>query len=135
MTRCSLCHFGTFIRAFSIRSIFFFCFIRILFISIYHPIHNLGYSNSIPLFSIMAHNLGHHTKPLKSKVNTKSTEYRANYKEMLGLVDQLNERLQEATFQGEQRLLDLHHKRGGLLGMKIQLIRLVLQHSLKLAHY
>ncbi|KAG0335211.1 hypothetical protein BG000_007694 [Podila horticola] len=63
----------------------------------------------------MAHNLGHHTKPLKSKVNTKSPEYQANYKEMLGLVDQLNERLQEATFQGEQRLLDLHHKRGGLL--------------------
>lgn len=83
----------------------------------------------------MAHNLGHHTKPLKSKVNTKSPEYRANYKEMLGLVDQLNERLQEATFQGEQRLLDLHHKRGGLLGMKTQLVRLVLQHSLKLAHY
>ncbi|KAF9317070.1 hypothetical protein BG003_001240 [Podila horticola] len=63
----------------------------------------------------MAYNLGHHTKPLKSKVNTKSPEYQANYKEMLSLVDQLNERLQEATFQGEQRLLDLHHKRGGLL--------------------
>ncbi|KAG0094728.1 hypothetical protein BGZ93_006865 [Podila epicladia] len=63
----------------------------------------------------MAQNLGHHTKPLKSKVNIKSPEYQANYKEMLGLVDQLNERLQEATFQGEQRLLDLHHKRGGLL--------------------
>ncbi|KAG0028515.1 hypothetical protein BGZ82_008401 [Podila clonocystis] len=63
----------------------------------------------------MSQNLGHHTKPLTYKVNTKSPEYQANYKEMLGLVDQLHERLQEATFQGEQRLLDLHHKRGGLL--------------------
>ena len=30
----------------------------------------------------------------------------ANYKEMLGMVDPLNERLQEATYQGEQRLLE-----------------------------
>lgn len=64
----------------------------------------------------MATNLGHCTKPTKSKVNTKSPEYQANYKEMHALVDQLQERLQEATFQGSDRLLALHHKRGALLG-------------------
>lgn len=32
------------------------------------------------------------------------------------MVDQLNERLQEATFQGADRLLALHHKRGSILG-------------------
>lgn len=32
------------------------------------------------------------------------------------MVDQLNERLQEATFQGSDRLLALHHKRGSILG-------------------
>ncbi|KAG0051953.1 hypothetical protein BGZ83_003172 [Gryganskiella cystojenkinii] len=63
----------------------------------------------------MALNHGHNTKPTKSKVNIKSPEYLANYKEMLGLVDQLNERLQEATFQGSDRLLALHHKRGSIL--------------------
>ncbi|KAF8921743.1 Acetyl-coenzyme A carboxylase carboxyl transferase subunit beta 2, partial [Dissophora ornata] len=62
-----------------------------------------------------APNLGHHTKPTKSKINTKSPEYIANYKEMLEMVDQLNERLQEATFQGSDRLLALHHKRGSIL--------------------
>ncbi|KAF9973769.1 Acetyl-coenzyme A carboxylase carboxyl transferase subunit beta 2, partial [Modicella reniformis] len=60
-------------------------------------------------------NLGHYSKPTKSKVNTKSPEFIANYKEMLALVDQLNERLEEATFQGSDRLLALHHKRGSLL--------------------
>jgi len=64
----------------------------------------------------MATNLGHNTKPTKSKVNTKSPEFIANYKEMLEMVDQLNERLQEATFQGSDRLLALHHKRGSILG-------------------
>ncbi|KAG0248362.1 Acetyl-coenzyme A carboxylase carboxyl transferase subunit beta 2 [Mortierella polycephala] len=63
----------------------------------------------------VAPHLGHHTKPTKSKVNTKSPEYIANYKEMLEMVDQLNERLQEATFQGEDRLIALHHKRGSIL--------------------
>ena len=71
----------------------------------------------------MATNLGQHTKPTKSKVNTKSPEYQANYKEMLGMVDTLNERLQEATYQGEQRLLDLHHKRGHLLGMSLAFVQ------------
>lgn len=64
----------------------------------------------------MATHLGHQTKPTKSKVNTKSPEYLANYAEMLVLVDQLQEKLQEATFQGSDRLLALHHKRGSLLG-------------------
>ncbi|KAG0250232.1 hypothetical protein DFQ27_009501 [Actinomortierella ambigua] len=63
----------------------------------------------------MATHLGHETRPTKSKVNTKSAEFQANYKEMLALVDQLNERLHEATFQGEDRLLELHHKRGSIL--------------------
>ncbi|KAG0347017.1 hypothetical protein BGZ54_005043, partial [Gamsiella multidivaricata] len=63
----------------------------------------------------MATNLGHYTKPIRSKVNTKSPEYQDNYKEMLGLVNQLQERLHEATFQGSDRLLALHHKRGSLL--------------------
>ncbi|KAF9897000.1 hypothetical protein BX616_006358, partial [Lobosporangium transversale] len=63
----------------------------------------------------VAPHLGHYTKAVKTKINTKSPEYIANYKEMLALVDQLNERLQEATFQGEDRLLALHHKRGYLL--------------------
>ncbi|KAF9365188.1 hypothetical protein BGX34_010992 [Mortierella sp. NVP85] len=63
-----------------------------------------------------APHLGHHSKPTKSKVNTKSPEYIANYKEMLELVDQLNERLQEATFEGSDRHVALHHKRGYLLG-------------------
>jgi len=67
----------------------------------------------------MATNLGHYTKPTKSKVNTKSPEFQANYKGMLGLVDQLQERLQEATFQGSDRLLALHHKRGSLLGTRL----------------
>ena len=66
-----------------------------------------------------APHLGHHTKPTKSKINTKSPEYIANYKEMLEMVDQLNERLLEATFQGADRLLELHHKRGSILGMYI----------------
>ncbi|KAF9987063.1 hypothetical protein BGZ65_005258, partial [Modicella reniformis] len=52
---------------------------------------------------------------VKSKVNTKSPEFQANYKEMLGLVDQLQERLQEATFEGSDRLLALHHKREAIL--------------------
>lgn len=64
----------------------------------------------------VAQHLGHQTKPTKSKINTKSPEYIANYKEMLEMVDQLNERLQEATFQGADRLLALHHKRGSILG-------------------
>ncbi|KAF9179122.1 hypothetical protein BGZ50_007219 [Haplosporangium sp. Z 11] len=64
----------------------------------------------------VAPHLGHYTKPTKSKINTKSPEYIANYKEMLEMVDQLNERLQEATFQGSDRLLALHHKRGSILG-------------------
>jgi hypothetical protein len=64
----------------------------------------------------VAQHLGHQTKPTKSKINTKSPEYIANYKEMLEMVDQLNERLQEATFQGSDRLLALHHKRGSILG-------------------
>lgn len=64
----------------------------------------------------VAPHLGHHSKPTKSKINTKSPEYIANYKEMLEMVDQLNERLQEATFQGADRLLELHHKRGSILG-------------------
>ncbi|KAF9288661.1 Acetyl-coenzyme A carboxylase carboxyl transferase subunit beta 2, partial [Mortierella alpina] len=63
----------------------------------------------------VAPHLGHHTKPTKSKINTKSPEYIANYKEMLEMVDQLNERLEEATFQGADRLLELHHKRGSIL--------------------
>lgn len=64
----------------------------------------------------VAQHLGHQTKPTKSKINTKSPDYIANYKEMLEMVDQLNERLQEATFQGADRLLALHHKRGSILG-------------------
>ncbi|KAF9088027.1 hypothetical protein BGX27_002808 [Mortierella sp. AM989] len=63
----------------------------------------------------MTTNLGHHTKPTKSKVNTKSPEYLANYQEMAGLVDQLQERLHEATFQGSERLLAQHLKRGNIL--------------------
>jgi hypothetical protein len=35
---------------------------------------------------------------------------------MLEMVDTLNERLQEATYQGSERHVALHHKRGFLLG-------------------
>ncbi len=72
----------------------------------------------------MATNLGHATKPTKSKVNTKSPEFVANYSEMLGLVDQLQDRLHEATFQGSDRLLDIHRSRGLLLGKAIQKVTL-----------
>ncbi|KAF9585352.1 hypothetical protein BGW38_002781 [Lunasporangiospora selenospora] len=71
----------------------------------------------------MTTHLGHHSRPTKSKVNSKSPEYQANYKEMLGLVDQLQERLKEATFEGSDRLVALHHKRGHLLGNITKTIR------------
>ncbi|KAG0324231.1 hypothetical protein BGZ99_002063 [Dissophora globulifera] len=68
-----------------------------------------------PKQASVAPHLGHHTKPTKSKINTKSPEYIANYKEMHEMVDTLNERLKEATFEGSDRLKALHHQRGSIL--------------------
>ncbi|KAF9164253.1 hypothetical protein BGX21_000992 [Mortierella sp. AD011] len=79
------------------------------------PAHKTAHPDEFVSKPAVAQHLGHHTKPTKSKINTKAPEYIANYKEMYAMVEQLNERLKEATFEGSQRLIDLHHKRGYLL--------------------
>ncbi|KAI9269811.1 carboxyl transferase [Sporodiniella umbellata] len=47
-------------------------------------------------------------------VNNESAEYKENIKEWQGLVDQLQERLREATSEGREKHLALHKKRGQL---------------------
>jgi hypothetical protein len=51
-----------------------------------------------------------------STVNKASEEYKENEKQWQELIEQLNERLQEATSEGKQKHIDLHRKRGQLSG-------------------
>lgn len=49
-------------------------------------------------------------------VNKTSPEYKNNEKEWKELIEQLNERLQEATGEGKPKSIALHRKRGQLTG-------------------
>lgn len=61
--------------------------------------------------------LDHLVKRHQSAVVTSSPEYKANLEEWQGLIEQLQERLQEATNEGKEKHIALHKKRGQLPGM------------------
>lgn len=52
----------------------------------------------------------------KSVVNTASPEFQQNKKEWQVLIDELSDRLLQATNQGKKQHLETHIKRGQLLG-------------------
>ncbi|CDS02979.1 Putative Propionyl-CoA carboxylase beta chain [Lichtheimia ramosa] len=58
--------------------------------------------------------LDHLVKRHQTAVVTSSPEYKANLEEWQGLIEQLQERLQEATNEGKEKHIALHKKRGQL---------------------
>jgi len=54
-------------------------------------------------------------RPLKSNIQTNSSQYKINYDEMLDLVKQLNEHLEEGRFQGKEKHIQRARKRGKYL--------------------
>lgn len=62
-------------------------------------------------------------RPLKTRINKNSEQYKANYAEMLKLVDKLNTHLEESRFQGKDKHIDRARKRGKFLAReRIELI-------------
>lgn len=49
-------------------------------------------------------------------VNKASPEFKSNVEEWQGLLDELKERLKEATGEGKEKSIALHRKRGQLSG-------------------
>jgi hypothetical protein len=49
-------------------------------------------------------------------VNKTSQEYKDNYEQWQELIDQLKDRLKEATGEGKEKHIALHRKRGQLSG-------------------
>lgn len=55
----------------------------------------------------------------KSKVNRNAEEFKKNYEEMSKAVDELNERLGMAMYQGKEDQIERYRKAGRLLGTYI----------------
>lgn len=60
--------------------------------------------------------LDHLVQRMPTAVNTSSPEYKKNLEEWKGLIDELRERLAEATNEGKPKHIALHRKRGQLSG-------------------
>jgi cell fate (sporulation/competence/biofilm development) regulator YlbF (YheA/YmcA/DUF963 family) len=64
----------------------------------------------------MSHLYRETVKRFKSKINTNSDEFQANYQAMQALVDELNEKLAESLYEGKKEHIDRYVKAGRLLG-------------------
>lgn len=58
----------------------------------------------------------------RSQINTEDPAYKANYEEMVKIVEQLHERLAQSREQGDERSIERHQKAGQLLGMLVPFI-------------
>ena len=64
----------------------------------------------------MAEHYKENVKRFKSKINVNSDEFQGNYQAMQAMVDELNEKLAEALYEGKQAHIDRYVREGRLLG-------------------